>query len=350
MAARGDATPAANDATARLASLFASLLHRWIDAHRPIDDFARELATTPLRLARALEVLRGEGYAIEDHPYRGLRLVATPPHLHAGEIARGLATRRVGTRLRVLDAVATTQDAAWEAAEREHPADGLAILAREQTAGRGSRGRAWHSPRDTGLYLSVILEPERLPPAPSILTIAVALAVADALERTTVARAAIDWPNDLVLHGRKVCGVLVESRNLRGSVPTLVAGAGVNLRAPAAGWPPGVEDVAIALDEVGSVPNPSRLAREILRELDAAWCTILDGRVERIRDRWCARAGFLGSTIDVTVRDRRVRGTLLEVTTDLTLVLESEAAGRLTVPAAHVLSLRTRRGAPPRSR
>jgi BirA family biotin operon repressor/biotin-[acetyl-CoA-carboxylase] ligase len=107
--------------------------------------------------------------------------------------------------------------------------EGVAILAREQTAGRGSKGRSWASPAGQGLYLSVILRPALTPPESTVLTLASAIAVAETLRCEFNVTPDIKWPNDVLISGRKVCGILVESATERGQLQYAIVGIGVNV-------------------------------------------------------------------------------------------------------------------------
>jgi BirA family biotin operon repressor/biotin-[acetyl-CoA-carboxylase] ligase len=184
--------------------------------------------------------------------------------------------------------IGSTNDRALElAAEGARPF--TVVLAEEQTRGRGRRGTAWHSAPGAGLWMSVVLQPASAPPW---LPLLVGLAAAEAIEAATgVPGVGIKWPNDLVLGSRKVGGILCES-----TAGAVVAGLGVNLRAPADGFPKPLSGTATALDMEGAKSlSKSRLTgltldglKGLLSELDARLATrtiealrardVLDGR------------------------------------------------------------------------
>lgn len=316
-----------------------SILHDWRSSSHPASSFQKALGWSRRSLFEALHELRDQGYVIEEHPYHGVRLLSVPPHLHPAEVLAQIETRWIGTKIRVVRTTPSTQDIAWDAASREGA--GLVVLAREQTRGRGSRGRKWFSPLDHGLYMSAILESGRLPLAPALLTLGAALAVSDALRITAGVPTDIDWPNDLVAHGRKVAGILVESRNLRRGSLTFVVGVGVNLLTPTDGWPREISRLAIALDELsGSPTNPSRLAGSILNHLDAVWSELQRGQHSEIRRRWIARCALLNRSCTVEFAGQTLRGTLREITPEFELLLETACGAKHRVPIAHVRDLR----------
>jgi biotin-[acetyl-CoA-carboxylase] ligase BirA-like protein len=122
------------------------------------------------------------------------------------------------------DSLASTNTEAARQAARGAP-EGLCVVAREQTAGRGRQQRRWASPRDAGLYFSVVLRPRFDPARRPLITLAAALAVCDALSEACSLEADIKWPNDLLARGRKLCGILAETAE----AGACVLGVGVNL-------------------------------------------------------------------------------------------------------------------------
>lgn len=106
---------------------------------------------------------------------------------------------------------------------------GTLVIANQQTLGKGRRGRSWSSEKDTGIYMSMLLKPDMEPSVATGLTLVAALAVASAIEKTTAARPYIKWPNDIVLNGKKICGILTEMRLTSGKIEYIVLGIGINV-------------------------------------------------------------------------------------------------------------------------
>lgn len=181
-----------------------------------------------------------------------------------------LTGRRVGSTLICLDTVDSTNSEVRRRAMDGAP-DGLAVIAGHQTGGRGRQGRAFVSPAGKGLYLSVLLRPRCTLAEVSTLTAWTAVAVCGAIERVCGARPGIKWTNDLVLEGRKVCGILTELGLENGSAAPdyVVVGIGVNLTQTEADFGPEVAPVAISLAQaLGSAPGRDELAGAILAALD----------------------------------------------------------------------------------
>ena len=229
----------------------------------------RTLGVSRAAVWKAVEALRQEGYVISSAPHRGYRLEDSPDLLSPGELAGALAGRTVGAALLCLDTVDSTNNELKRRADTAP--DGLAVLAQEQTGGRGRLGRSFVSPAGKGLYLSVLLRPQCVLADAGMLTAWTAVAVCRALERCCGVRAGIKWPNDIVLEGRKLCGILTELE-LEAETAALrhvIVGVGINVSQDAADFGPEVAPVAISLAQaLGQAPRRSQLAAEVLSALD----------------------------------------------------------------------------------
>ena len=233
------------------------------------EGMSRTLGVSRAAVWKAVEALRQEGYVISSAPHRGYRLEDSPDLLSPGELAGALAGRTVGAALLCLDTVDSTNNELKRRADTAP--DGLAVLAQEQTGGRGRLGRSFISPAGKGLYLSVLLRPQCVLADAGMLTAWTAVAVCRALERCCGVRAGIKWPNDIVLEGRKLCGILTELE-LEAETAALrhvIVGVGINVSQDAADFGPEVAPVAISLAQaLGQAPRRSQLAAEVLSALD----------------------------------------------------------------------------------
>ena len=212
------------------------------------EEMSRALGVSRAAVWKAMESLRDEGYVISSAPRRGYALEGSPDRLSAGELAGALAGRRVGRALVCLETVDSTNNEVKRRA-LAGAADGLAVVAEQQTGGRGRRGRSFVSPAGQGLYLSVLLRPRCPLEEVSTLTAWTAVAVCNAVERVCGVRPGIKWPNDVILDGRKLCGILTELE-LEAETAALrhvVVGVGINLTQTAADFGPEVAPVAVSL-------------------------------------------------------------------------------------------------------
>ncbi|MBN1511639.1 MAG: biotin--[acetyl-CoA-carboxylase] ligase, partial [Phycisphaerae bacterium] len=147
--------------------------------------------------------------------------------LNAEEICRGLITRRIPSRVLVMDFVTSTNDVAWEHVGRGS-GDGLAVFAEHQAAGRGRLGRVWHSPRGAGVLCSVVLDDAAGVLKGGVVGLICGVAACDAVRAATHVPVELSWPNDLMVRDRKLGGILVESPPGAGGGRVLVVGIGIN--------------------------------------------------------------------------------------------------------------------------
>jgi BirA family biotin operon repressor/biotin-[acetyl-CoA-carboxylase] ligase len=218
--------------------------------------------------------------------------------------------------------------------------EGLCIVAREQTAGRGRRERAWLSPKDAGLYFSLLLRPrfgvERWP----LLTLASALAAADALEEACGLAAEIKWPNDLLAGGRKLCGILAETVE----TPTgraCVVGVGINLRDAA--LPPDLREAATSIErETGSLPDAERLLEALVGALARRYVALgTEGGAASVVAEWESRSSFArGRRVRVALAGEEIEGTTRGLEPDGALRVETDSGETRVVRAGDVFAVR----------
>jgi BirA family transcriptional regulator, biotin operon repressor / biotin---[acetyl-CoA-carboxylase] ligase len=218
--------------------------------------------------------------------------------------------------------------------------EGLCVVAREQTAGRGRRERAWASPKDAGLYFSVVLRPafgvERWP----LVTLMTALAVADALEEACGLRVEIKWPNDILAGGRKLCGILAETVEA-GAGRACVVGIGVNLSDRA--FPPEIAEAATSVEaETGRAPDPERLLESLTRALARRYAELQeDGGPSRVVAEWEARSSYArGRRVRVSLAEETFEGTTRGLEPDGALRVETDDGTKRVVRAGDVEALR----------
>lgn len=179
---------------------------------------------------KVINQLKEEGYQIESVPRRGYRLVESPADVYsASEIASRLQTTWAGRNLHFFASTGSTNPDAKHFAEEGEP-HGTIVVADRQTAGRGRRGRSWASPAGTSIYFTIVVRPQFAPDKASMITLVTALSVAQAIEEVTGLPAEIKWPNDIVVHRKKVCGILTEMSMTpeMDEIQFVVAGVGVN--------------------------------------------------------------------------------------------------------------------------
>lgn len=243
------------------------------------------------------------------------------------------------TIIRFESLTSTNTEAATRAAQGA--TQGLCIVAREQTRGRGRLQRTWVSPAGAGLYFSLLLRPRVDAGVWSLLPLMAALAVADTLDEAFELKVDVKWPNDILVHGRKLCGILVETieTNLGRAV---ILGIGINLTTAA--FPPDLDRIATSLQEATGVsPDADALLQSLLGTLSnryELWQTA--GGADAIRDEWQKHSSYAqGKRVRVVNGSEIVEGTTRGLESDGALRVETDAGEIKVMRAGDVTSVRS---------
>ena len=269
------------------------------------------------------------------------------PGFDRARFAARLGTRRLGRTLIARATVESTNDVAWEALAAGAP-EGTAVVADAQTRGRGRAGRSWHLAEGKGLALSAILglgcelpdgDGRESGRATGVLPLAAGLALARGLERLGV-HAELKWPNDLLLSGRKLSGILCEARRAAEAggpaADSVVIGAGVNVAEARSDFPPEIRDASTSLALEGFALDRERVAAEFLNALEPLWETLEDGGREPVIEAWRRRAEFWGRPVTVRTPAGVLSGTARGLEPDGALVLALEVGREIAVHAGDV--------------
>lgn len=240
------------------------------------------------------------------------------------------------------DTLPSTNTEAAQQAKRGG-AEGLCVIAREQTAGRGRQDRAWSSPRDAGLYFSIVLRPQLEMSQWPLLTLAAALAVVDALaEACAVGRDGLDfkWPNDVYAGGRKLCGILAETFETNQG-RACVVGIGINLMKDA--FSPELQASATSIEELmGRRADREVLLRALVRGLERRYDQWHNGAGDIARE-WTANSSYAaGKQVRVSLDGEIIEGTTRGLEPDGALRVETFDGKIMTVRAGDVLAIRAR--------
>jgi BirA family biotin operon repressor/biotin-[acetyl-CoA-carboxylase] ligase len=294
-----------------------------------------ELGTDLERLQGELDELEAFGFVLERHPYLGVAYRGPADRLCPDQIEDGLGTIRVGRRIAVWRRVSSTNDVAIRAAS-SMANEGLVILAEEQSAGRGRRGRTWTAPPGSSILMSVLLFPPVELAETAWLTALGAVATADVVAAWTGrdAEITIKWPNDVRVGGRKIAGVLVE----RGQ--GAVIGIGLNANVEPGEFPPELRGSATSLGIVaGRRIDRSELVRALLLRLDH-WYEL--GRLrgaESLNRAWRDRSEHLGQNVIVTTLQGPVPGRLDDLHLQYGLSLSLPDGRHRQIPIPEVLAV-----------
>jgi len=284
-----------------------------------------QLAVSRTAIWKHICKLREEGYTIEASRKKGYRLLKVSDFLIEPEIREGLKTSVLGQRgIVCLKETESTNVHAKAMAVHGTP-EGTVIVADSQTQGRGRRGRDWFSPPREGLYLTVILRPQIRPMEAPRLTLMTSVAVAEAIESTTAANCRIKWPNDVLIGGKKVAGILTEIHSEMDAVNFIVLGIGINVNTPRESFPEELRERATSLFiETGRSLSRVTLLQACLERIEAHYEEFNDGRFDDVMARWRERSDIIGREIEVDMINRRCRGVAVEFDADGVLILKDE--------------------------
>ena len=238
-----------------------------------------------------------------------------------GELPPLLRTRRIGRALRFLPSCASTNDeaAAWA---RAGAPSGAVVIADQQSRGRGRFGRTWHSPPGDDLYFSTVLRPSLPPRAAPPLTLAVAVALAEAVASQGV-EPELKWPNDLLLDGKKAAGILTEMVATVERVEFVVVGIGVNLNARHFPDELSARATSIAL-AAGRPVERAPFCAELCARLEDWYERFVDGGARPIADAWKRHARLFGKPIAVDNGRARVQGVAEDLDEEGALLVRSD--------------------------
>ncbi|MFZ5452645.1 MAG: biotin--[acetyl-CoA-carboxylase] ligase [Thermodesulfobacteriota bacterium] len=279
--------------------------------------------------------LKALGYAIEGSPRRGYRLLGVPDKLLPAEILQGLKTRYLKGPIHHFESLPSTNDLAKELGSQDAP-EGSLVVAESQTQGRGRLGREWDSPPGDGIYVSLLLRPPLPPSEMPQITLTTAVAVVRALKKAAGVAPGIKWPNDLLLDGKKLGGILTEMETESDCIRHLVVGLGLNVNNREFPPPLNLTATSLAL-ATGSSSSRLRILKAWLEEFEALYDLFLHQDFRVILDEWREYNVTLGQTVTVRQGPREISGLALEVATDGALLLRQRTGEVVRVTSGEIV-------------
>lgn len=250
------------------------------------------------------------------------------------QIQQGLDTKWAGCEIVYLEEIDSTNKYA-RALAKEGATHGTLVIADMQMAGRGRRGRGWISPAGEGIFMSLIVRPEMPPAQVAKLSLLTALATANAIARETGLDTRIKWPNDIVVCGRKVCGVLLEMDATAEHIGSIVAGVGINVHQTQ--FDPEIAHTASSLDLMaGRRISRAAIVRAFLEEFESAMA--LDD--EAMMRAYCARSATLGQRVQVIGLTGTYTGMAEGITQSGSLLVREDGSGEVREVLAADVSVR----------
>jgi len=316
---------------ARILDVLRSKTHTYISG----EQLSHELNMSRTAIWKHVNALRMLGYKVEAITSMGYRLISSPSLLLPLEIKNGLKTEFIGHHIHWEYEVSSTNTLALQMAEQGAP-EGTVVISESQKQGRGRMGRNWISQPEAGIYLSLILRPNFVPMQAPCITLMAAVALVEALEQALGVKAAIKWPNDVMIGGKKVSGILTELKAEMECIHYMIVGIGINVNN--AEFPEALQAKVTSLllelkREVSRIP----VVQALLNALERWYLITLGaGGIERTFNRWRELSSTLGQDVEVNVGDEVLKGVATRLGADGSLYVKLDSGVEKQILAGDV--------------
>ena len=282
-----------------------------------MESLQKSLKLPPAKIIEQVEQLNQQGHLIEAIPVYGFRLTKKSNLLSSELISQNLKTKRIGKHILVYQTTDSTNDIAWqyssEINNKDNPInyDGLAVFAESQRAGRGRLGRNWHAKTGSSILTSILLI-NSTPINATSLTLLAGLSVAQAINQTGNLKTKIKWPNDIMAQGRKLAGIMVESRKINPHHLAYSIGIGINCLQD--DFPDELTNIAIPIKQItGQDVNRLQLIQKLLRQLDYWLMCTQKKQIQKLHDQWLSLCDDVGHRITVIHDGQDFTGRVIDV-------------------------------------
>lgn len=298
------------------------------------EEISERLGISRTAVWKHISELRRRGYVIEASTRKGYRILSSPDILYPWEVRPLLKTKIFGKKLAHFMVVDSTNTEAKELAEKG-AREGTVVISEEQKKGRGRLGRGWHSPKG-GIWISLILRPRIQPHRAMGTTLLSAAAVCEAVMKVTGLRVSIKWPNDLLIEGRKVCGILTEMKAETDLVQYIIQGVGLNANLDEKDLGVISETATSLKIMLGRSVDRKMLLAEILYSMESMYDAYLRGDFDEVMEKWKKWNCTLGRHLTLKQGDREYYGLAVDVTPEGGLILEDPSGERRTFYSGEV--------------
>ncbi len=303
------------------------------------EQLSQELNMSRTAVWKHINALRALGYRIEAITSVGYKLISSPSLLLPLEIKHRLDTQIIGKNIYWEYEVESTNTLALQLAE-DGAEDGTLVLSEAQKHGRGRMGRSWISQPESGIYLSLILRPHFVPMKAPYITFISAIAVVEALEHTLGLRPKIKWPNDVMLHGKKIAGILTELRAEMEEIHYVVVGIGINVSNTR--FPRDLrEKVTCITLETRETFSRIQIVQNLLRSFEKWYQIILSDDYERAYIRWRGYSCTEGNRVEVNLGESILQGTAIHLGEDGSMYVQLDSGEERQVLAGDVTMVAT---------
>ncbi len=301
------------------------------------ESICRKLGISRTAVWKQIERLRNLGYRISSATKKGYHFDESPNRPIALEVDPLLDTERFGRNFVFFDETDSTNGEALRLAEGGSP-EGTVVVADSQTAGRGRLNRQWFSPPGLNLYFSLVLRPSVQPARVPQIALVTGMAVARCLGSLTSDLAVgVKWPNDVLLEGRKLCGILCDMRSEVDLVHHVIVGVGINVNVDRSHFPDEIAETATSLKvALGREVSRARLLAGILLEMERAYTMWLESGLDAFRPIWQQRSVLKGRWVSVSALNERICGRVVDLAPSGALVVEQEDGTRREIASGDV--------------
>jgi len=280
---------------------------------------AKNLNISRTSVWKHIKSLEKLGYTFESKKNKGYRLISRPDKPIPEELSINLKTDIIGKKIHYFEKITSTNHIAKKLIEKK-VTEGTIVISDIQTKGRGRKNRDWSSPKG-GLWFSVILYPNIPPEKGMLITMTFSVAIAKSIEDLMGIKCVIKWPNDLLIDGKKVCGVLTELDAEIDQINNAIVGIGINVNNKIE---PSLKDVAISIKQkIGSDISRVKLLGSILENLDKEYLKLVNNDFESIRKKWFSYSNIIGRKICVNQEDNIFKGVVKNIDSSGCIILDA---------------------------
>lgn len=287
------------------------------------EEISNQLQVSRTAIWKYINQLKSEGYIIESQTKKGYKLLESPDSLLPVELKSMLKTEFLGHHMEYLQQVDSTNVYAKKIAENRFQ-NGTVVLAEEQARGKGRLGRQWISPKGKGIFMSLMLKPKIAPSEAAKITLLTACAVSKAIEETCGISVQIKWPNDIVVKGKKLCGILTEMGAEMDEINYLIVGIGINVNLEQQELPEELWPIATSLQiEKGEKLDRKRLAASVLNYFEDYYKLFTEtGSIAAFIKEYKAKCVVMGKEVKILSSTMEMQGTVTDISEEGQLILE----------------------------
>ena len=295
--------------------------HHWVSG----EEISKYLGISRAAIWKQINNLKNEGYIIQSASKKGYRLEQATELLLPDKVQEHLQTRIMGRPKIVYLKETDSTNLLAKSLASQGAAEGTLILAETQTAGRGRMSRTWFSPPEQNIYASIILRPPIIPSQAPQITLMTAVAAAKTLKNNAQLNARIKWPNDILIHGKKIAGILTEISTDMDMINYVIVGLGMNINTAESDLPPEIKDIATSVLIQNDRPfSRVKLLCAFLKNFEIAYEQLTKEGFTPVMDQWRQMSDIIGRKVLVDVINSKFKGVVESVDHDGVLNIKDD--------------------------